>query len=711
MRGKFVTIFLGLLGLLVAAVVFRVDQVLFADKLDWSESQARVQVGAVSESLQSELRLVRETLELAWPQIQAEKKDYPAGKPYSRFQMIGTLSQSASGEWSLGEKFFLEGSSVKSWATNYSVLALRQLNAKNIPVGGSGVLSILDPSRRIYFLVVNRVNSGWLAALVGPELFQGAVDRQKGSLGQVYAVNSLGQTLGHTTPEYVGSLLTDDPLVADLMKSESGAGAGMFKTAQGPVQGLYEQVPNSNVYVVVSTKLSQILGNRKEVQIQLILLGLGFALVGSAVILAVSKPSAPKTMPSAIPTSVMPAPVTKPALNAAPGADNERREAYSKAAAGLANELRGPLLSLLGQARLLRENTSDEHLAQELKKLEEGAREAHGTVHKMLTFAGEKDEPLVETSIAEVLKRTIRVLDSKISGKGIEVLTNVQADAPLIKGQPLMLSRAFEQILLNAIEAMERSLERKLFVELLTDENGDIRVKIRDTGSGIAPENVVQVFDPFFSTKNKNDHSGLGLSLALGVVKGSGGDIQVHSDSGKGTTVDITFKKDAEIAPSTSADPAPRASSLPPTSSPFAPRDKQGETAAVTAAAETELPGVLNEKLMQRTLDMIDRLDELNEPFVDKRLEVPTVKSRPDLESEDSFSFGGPAGASQNESIEFSPDNQLNADGSNASGSSQEDFMKFTAKIDKPKSLKPSRARQERLLEADVHVRRPGERT
>ncbi|MFN7727533.1 MAG: sensor histidine kinase [Bdellovibrio sp.] len=688
MRGKFVTIFLGLLGLLVAATVFRVDQVLFADKLGWSEAQARVQVGAVSEALQSELRLVRETLELSWPQISNDERDFAKDKPYSRFQMIAALAQSPTGEWSLEEKYFLEGSAAKIWAPNYSVLALRQLEAKNISIGGTAVLSVLDPSRKIYFLIVSRTPQGWLAALAGPELFQGAVDRQKGNLGQVYAVNSLGQTLGHTVHEYVGSLLTDDPLVADLMNSAGGSGSGMFKSAQGPVQGLYEQVPNSNVFVVVSTQVSQILGNRKEVQIQLILLGLGFALVGSAVILALGKPSVKKETGPIIPKNVLPAPS---APNPA-GLQNERREAYSKAAAGLAHELRGPLLSLLGQARLLREHTDDDQLASELKKIEEGAREAHGTLHKMLTFAGEKDEPVVETSVTEVFKRTLRMMEAKFRAKHIQLQTDFASDLPLIAGQPLMLARAFEQILLNAIESMDRSLEKKLSIRAVF-ENERVVLRIQDSGSGIARENVGQVFDPFFSTKSKAEHSGLGLSLALGVVKGSGGDIQVHSESGKGTTVEVTFNPNADLDAMTTEQQS--------TSSPAAPAQMPAEqnlskqqVQATVSAPDADLPAVLNEKLMQRTLDMIDRLDELQEPFVDHKMQVPFAPAKPNDQSHETFEQA-----------------RDHAEMSSGRASSHEDFMKFTAKLDKPKSTKPSRARQKRLLEVPTQVRRPGERT
>ena len=71
--------------------------------------------------------------------------------------------------------------------------------------------------------------------------------------------------------------------------------------------------------------------------------------------------------------------------------------------------------------------------------------------------------------------------------------------------------------------------------------NGNALVEIRDTGSGIAKENLAHIFDPFFSTKEEGEGTGLGLSIVYGIVKNHGGDIRVESHKGKGSTFVLSF--------------------------------------------------------------------------------------------------------------------------------------------------------------------------
>jgi hypothetical protein len=68
-----------------------------------------------------------------------------------------------------------------------------------------------------------------------------------------------------------------------------------------------------------------------------------------------------------------------------------------------------------------------------------------------------------------------------------------------------------------------------------------VRASVRDTGSGIAPENLARIFDPFFTTKGAVKGTGLGLSVSYGIVREHGGDIEVHSQPGKGTEFMLTF--------------------------------------------------------------------------------------------------------------------------------------------------------------------------
>ena len=89
----------------------------------------------------------------------------------------------------------------------------------------------------------------------------------------MYLVNLKAQALGHTVPEYVGSLLSEDPLVASLIKAGSSSGSGFFKNLKGQeIQGMYERVGATNVFAVISTPMQELLKNREGIRWQLILL-------------------------------------------------------------------------------------------------------------------------------------------------------------------------------------------------------------------------------------------------------------------------------------------------------------------------------------------------------------------------------------------------------------------------------------------------------
>lgn len=684
MRTKLLTILLGLLGLFVAITLVRVDQLLFGEKLNWSEAQARAQAGALSEAISSEIKNVSQILQISWPQLAEAKKDYPKGRAYSRFTMMASFSRTAGGDWNIDQRYFLEGTPVKTWAPNYSVLALKSVKANEVPVGGTLLVALLDPSgAQVHLLFLTRTPTQWLAALLGTELFQSVMDRQKGQVAKVFAVNPLGQTLAHTEPSYVGKALGDDPIVVDLVKSEGGSGSGLFETGTGLVQGLYEQVPRTNVFVVVATPLSEVLANRSQVRWQILLMGLGFALVGAALVMGLireGKGPAPSEA-SLAPAAAAPAPVA----TSGPDLTHVRHDAFVKASSSLAHELKGPLLSLLGRARLLRENSEDEQMRKELLKLEEGAREAHGTLHKLLTFAGEKEEEMVPVALGEVLQRTLKLMEPRLKSEGVEVETRIEP-VSLIHGQPNLLLKAFEQLIENSIEAMDRSLNKKLIVELNDSDTGP-KIRIVDTGEGIQPENLSQVFDPFFTTRSSRDHSGLGLSLALGIIKGGGGKMGIESKPGQGTQVQVFFpyQRVAQVREETAAAEPPR---LGPDGVLRAPEEGAEPPPAARKAADLQdLPDVLNDSLMQRALDMIDRLDDLPDPFVPEGLAVPTPPSGtvPSAgEGDEPFAGDAPPGAPTS-------------------------YPGFSSKLDKPKSA--PRRKDQAFQGTKTGIRRPGERS
>jgi anti-sigma regulatory factor (Ser/Thr protein kinase) len=104
------------------------------------------------------------------------------------------------------------------------------------------------------------------------------------------------------------------------------------------------------------------------------------------------------------------------------------------------------------------------------------------------------------------------------------------------------LSNAFENILTNSVEAMERMAKKEIHIDMV-EEDKVVRVFIEDTGEGIEAETLTKICDPFYTTRAFQNHMGLGLSVAYGVLREHGADMKFNSVRGRGTKVEIIFNK------------------------------------------------------------------------------------------------------------------------------------------------------------------------
>lgn len=529
---------------------------MFSDKLAWGEAQARSQMSPLVHSLEIEFSNLAETLSLATQQLadssSESKKEYSKSSPLSRFEMVANIKY--AGEWNINKALFLEKSPTKTWAALYLSQLFKEIDAKEIKPGAFAAFSLLDPQRRTYLFVLHhRLSSTidpdlktdgksdeWNGFLIGAEFFQSLMDRQKGQISSIFLVNNLGQALGHTTPEYVGNFLSEDPIVAELMKSQNGNGSGSFRDLKGEVvQGIYEQVAGSNVYAVITTPLSALLKNREKIRLQFVLMGLGLGFVGIAVFALLYRSDKKAAVVAVTPAtkSAILAGAPVPKVNNFEEAQQEKMQAFLRIAAALSHELRGPMASILGHAQLLKsEGGGNEHLVE----IEEQARKTRELAQKLMAFSGESAPQIVKSDLVEIVNRAIRNVEAKVFRKGVNVFKDLKPVAE-VEIPAEMVTKAIENLLNNAIEAMERSLKKELRVSLSTLESGDIELKISDTGEGIEPQNIGRVFEPFFTTRGAQNHVGLGLSMALGILKELKGTVSIESERSKGTSVKVVL--------------------------------------------------------------------------------------------------------------------------------------------------------------------------
>jgi signal transduction histidine kinase len=135
----------------------------------------------------------------------------------------------------------------------------------------------------------------------------------------------------------------------------------------------------------------------------------------------------------------------------------------------------------------------------------------------------------------------LRLLQHQVSGKLTSLKRDYRARPDTVRGDDAQLQQAFMNLLLNALEAMGMNGTLTVSTEIVDGENGArlVKIKIQDTGTGIARENLARMFEPFFTTKKNG--TGLGLAISHRIVLEHHGAIQVQSEMNKGSTFSISL--------------------------------------------------------------------------------------------------------------------------------------------------------------------------
>lgn len=226
----------------------------------------------------------------------------------------------------------------------------------------------------------------------------------------------------------------------------------------------------------------------------------------------------------------------------------DRLASVGTLAAGMAHEIKNPLVSLKTFVQMLPEQYDDEEFRRVFCPLiETEVRRIDAIVTGLLEFARPPTAELRPLRLHEVLRRTLQLMEPQCRRRGVEMIERFAAVRDGIRGDAGLLEQSFVNLFLNALDAMRDG--GRLEVETSFDPGEPagaprIRVSIADTGEGIAPENMSRIFDPFFTTKDGG--TGLGLSIVYGILQQHGGLIEVVARPGGGTVFHLTFPPAAE---------------------------------------------------------------------------------------------------------------------------------------------------------------------
>jgi signal transduction histidine kinase len=159
-----------------------------------------------------------------------------------------------------------------------------------------------------------------------------------------------------------------------------------------------------------------------------------------------------------------------------------------------------------------------------------------------LNFSRTSGSEFQIVDLNKIVQDTLTLLEHQFKTGRVSIESELYSGLPSIMGNSGKLQQVFLNLFLNAKEAMPNGGTLKV-----STDNGDgVRVMISDTGSGIAPEHLNRIYDPFFTTKTKPGDgqrrgTGLGLSVTYGIIQEHAGKIQVNSRQGEGTTFALEF--------------------------------------------------------------------------------------------------------------------------------------------------------------------------
>jgi signal transduction histidine kinase len=221
----------------------------------------------------------------------------------------------------------------------------------------------------------------------------------------------------------------------------------------------------------------------------------------------------------------------------------ENRLAFlGELAAGLAHEIKNPLSTIRMNLELLREDwkgASGEREKKTLRKfhlLEREVRRLEEIVESFLRFSRGLDLKLVRSNLNPVVSEVLELIEPELARKSIQLRSALDPAAPDALVDTNQLKQALVNVIVNAEQAMERGGD---LIVRTKREDGETVIDVIDTGSGIAPEALPRIFQPYFSTKKGG--TGLGLPMTRRIVEEHGGRITVASEPGRGTQVTMRF--------------------------------------------------------------------------------------------------------------------------------------------------------------------------
>jgi two-component system NtrC family sensor kinase len=236
----------------------------------------------------------------------------------------------------------------------------------------------------------------------------------------------------------------------------------------------------------------------------------------------------------------------------------EKMASLGKMAAVVAHEVNNPLSGILTYAKLLRKwvdsgqagREKREEAMQCLELIAAESRRCGELIKNLLSLSRTAPMNIQSTDLHAVVDRCLMLVRHQLDLGGVELQVKSAEDLPRVPCDPAQIEQVLIALIMNAIDAMPRGGNLWLETQMNGDA-GEIVIRVRDDGAGIAPDILPHIFEPFLTTKETGHGVGLGLAISRGIVERHNGSIEVESELGRGTTFTITLPSeppDARLA-------------------------------------------------------------------------------------------------------------------------------------------------------------------
>jgi two-component system NtrC family sensor kinase len=227
---------------------------------------------------------------------------------------------------------------------------------------------------------------------------------------------------------------------------------------------------------------------------------------------------------------------------------SDRLASLGQLSASVAHEINNPISGVLNLSMLLQRMLKDDGVPHErlpefrkyLSQVTSETARVGRIVSDLLAFSRRSKPQRLPADLNRIVRTTLSLVQHKMKLSNVEVVAGLKDELPAAQCDSSQIQQVVLNLMLNGAEATQGKPERR--VNVTTDaSDGCVILTVSDNGEGIAPENLAKIFDPFFTTKAEGKGVGLGLAVSYGIIQAHGGDIEVRSQVGQGTTFTVTL--------------------------------------------------------------------------------------------------------------------------------------------------------------------------